>query len=231
VRVPQAAAAAIALLAAGLAAAPASPATASGATPANVLSGIAGYVASGTGPYSSVSTSWTQTTVACLSNADDVATWVGLDGFASSTIEQIGVDTSCASGAPVTEGWYELYPAAPIYLSPTSYPVSPGDSVSASVSASGTTMQLTLADHTHGWTYTKKVANSVAHSSAEIVVEGATGKYPNFGTLKFTGATVNGAALSAASPTAYDAANGGVIEAHTSAILGGTSFTVTWQHH
>ena len=47
-------------------------------------------------------------------------------------------------------GWYEMYPAFPVNFSNT---VRPGDSMSASVTFSGTsTYTLVLKDTTQGWT-------------------------------------------------------------------------------
>jgi Peptidase A4 family len=36
--------------------------------------------------------------------------WVGIDGFSSNTVEQIGTDSDCQNGAPTNYAWFEFYP-------------------------------------------------------------------------------------------------------------------------
>ena len=139
--------------------------------------------------------------------------------------------TDCSSGSPVDQAWYEMYPANPVYLSLTSYPVSAGNSITASVTYAGSSKYtLKLTDSTKGWTYTTTKTLSADRESAEVIIESPTGAYPNFGTLKFTSATVNGSSLGSFSPVALDPSSNGVYEATTSALSGGTSFTDTFLH-
>jgi hypothetical protein len=188
-----------------------------------------GYAAQGSG-FTSVSATWTEPAATCNSTNDLYAPWVGIDGYGSSTVEQTGVATDCSSGSPVDQAWYEMYPANPVYLSSSSYPVRSGDVINASVTYAGSSKyKLTLNDSTRGWTYTTTKTLSASRASAEVIIESPTGAYPNFGTLHFTNAKINGSSLSAYSPTALDPSNG-VYEAHTSAISGGTAFTDTYQH-
>src|SRR5947209_2194209 len=56
--------------------------------------------------------------------------WVGIDGFASRTVEQIGTDSDLSAGQPVYYAWYEMYPHPAVSLS---LKVQPGDTISASV--------------------------------------------------------------------------------------------------
>jgi hypothetical protein len=187
-----------------------------------------GYAATGSG-FTSVSSSWKQPAATCNSTNDLYAPWVGLDGYGSSTVEQTGVATDCSSGSPVNEPWYEMYPASPVYLSLSSYPVSAGDTITASVTYSGSTFALKLADTSKGWTYsTNKTLRRAQRVSAEVIIESPTGAYPNFGTISFTGSTVNGSSLSTYSPVAMDPSNG-VYEAHTSTLSGG-NFSIAYQH-
>ena len=188
-----------------------------------------GYAATGSG-FTSVSATWTEPSATCNSTNDLYAPWVGIDGYGSSTVEQTGVATDCSSGSPVDQAWYEMYPANPVYLSSGSYPVRAGDVVHASVTYAGSgRYKLTLNDATRGWTYSTTKSLSASRTSAEVIIESPTGAYPNFGTLHFSGATVNGKSLGSFNPTALDPSNG-VYEAHTSAISGGTSFTDTYEH-
>jgi hypothetical protein len=147
--------------------------------------------------------SWTVPTATCNSSAQTYASaWVGIDGDGSDTVEQTGTDSDClGEGSPNYYAWYEMYPAASFLIGD---PVSPGDSMTASVSVSGTTWTLTLVDHTQGWTFTKVVNNpspTPQKLSAEWIVEapssGSTGAelpLSEFGSVTFTGAeaTVNG---------------------------------------
>ncbi|WP_194921754.1 G1 family glutamic endopeptidase [Catenulispora rubra] len=188
-----------------------------------------GYAATGSG-FTSVAATWTEPAATCNSSNDLYAPWVGIDGYGSSTVEQTGVATDCSSGSPVDQAWYEMYPASPVYLSSSSYPVRAGDVIHASVTYSGSSKyKLTLNDATRGWTYSTTKSLSSSRASAEVIIESPTGAYPNFGTLHFSAATINGKSLGSANPTALDPSNG-VYEAHTSAISGGTSFTDTFEH-
>ncbi|WUH94178.1 G1 family endopeptidase [Streptomyces sp. NBC_00433] len=187
-----------------------------------------GYAATGSG-FTSVSAAWTEANATCRSTDDLYAPWVGIDGYGSSTVEQTGVATDCSSGSPVHQAWYEMYPANPVYLSRSSYPVSAGDHISASVTYAGSSKYtLKLTDSSRGWTYTTTKSLSSQRTSAEVIIESPTGAYPNFGTLNFTSATVNGSSLGSFGPVALDPSNG-AYEARTSALgSGGTSFSETY---
>jgi hypothetical protein len=182
-----------------------------------------GAAATGSG-FSTVSASWAEPYVSCNSTNDLMAPWVGIDGYGSSSVEQTGVATDCSSGAPVYQAWYEMYPAGPVYYS--NY-VAPGDQISASVSRSGTSYTLTLTDNSQGWTRTTTQSLNAANASAEFIIESPTGAYPNFGSVYFGGATINGSALAYYSPTLMDASNSYGYEDHTSAVSGG-SFSISY---
>ena len=189
-----------------------------------------GYAA--TGSFTSVAATWTEPSAHCNSTSDLYAPWVGIDGYSSSTVEQTGVATDCSSGSAVNQAWYEMYPAAPVYLSKTSYPVSAGDSIHASVTlASTSTYTLAISDTTRGWSYSiNKTLARAKHVNAEAIIESPTGAYPNFGTLTFTSVTANGSPIGNYSPVALDPSSGGVYEAHASALSGGNSFSMTYAH-
>lgn len=186
-----------------------------------------GYAATGSG-FTSVSAAWTEPSASCNSTNDLYAPWVGIDGYNSSSVEQTGVATDCSNGSPVDQAWYEMYPANPVYLSLSSYPVSAGDHISASVTYAGSNQyNLQLTDSSRGWTYSTTKSLSAARTSAEVIIESPTGAYPNFGTINFTSATINGSSLGSFNPVALDPSNG-PYEARTSAISGGTSFSDTY---
>jgi hypothetical protein len=183
-----------------------------------------GYAATGSG-FTSVSANWVEPSVTCNSSNDLYAPWVGIDGYGSNSVEQTGVATDCSSGRPVYQAWYEMYPANPVYYSNA---VSGGDSFTGKVTRSGTSYTLTITDNTKGWARTVTKSFRGANSSAEFILESPTAAYPRFGTVTFTGATINGAALSSFGPVALDASNSGGFEDHTSTISGGTTFSVTY---
>ncbi|MFF7635978.1 G1 family glutamic endopeptidase [Kitasatospora sp. NPDC008050] len=187
-----------------------------------------GYAATGSG-FTSVSATWTEVRATCNSTNDLYAPWVGIDGYGSSSVEQTGVATDCSSGSPVDQAWYEMYPANPVYLSTSSYPVSAGDVINASVTYVGSNKyNLKLTDSSRGWTYSTSKTLSAQRASAEVIIESPTGAYPNFGTLKFSSATVNGKSLGSSNPVAMDPSNGSY-EARTSALgSSGTSFSETY---
>jgi hypothetical protein len=72
--------------------------------------------------------------------------WVGLDGYTTRTVEQIGTYAQCSGGAPSYFAFYEMYPDAAVQM----VAVHPGDSITASVYYSGSskTWNLTLRDNT-----------------------------------------------------------------------------------
>jgi hypothetical protein len=165
-----------------------------------------GYAVTGSdGAFSSVSSNWTEPTATCDDNGDEYAAfWVGLDGYNSDSVEQTGTDSDCDGGSPDYYGWYEMYPADPVYFNNT---VEPGDSMSASVSVSGDTYTLTLTDNTQGWTQTENETESgLADSSAEVITEAPSsesGPLPlaDFGTVNYTGSTVDGSSMDSQDPT------------------------------
>jgi hypothetical protein len=189
-----------------------------------------GYAATGSG-FTSVSATWTEPNATCNSRNDLYAPWVGLDGYGSSTVEQTGVQTDCSSGSPVDSMWYEMYPANPVYPNANTYPVSAGNQIHASVTYNGSTFTLTLQNVTRGWTFTiNKSLGKAKRLSAEVIIESPPAAYPNFGTVSFTNCQVNGASLGSFNPVAMDPSSGSTYEAHTSALSGGTAFSIAYQH-
>jgi hypothetical protein len=194
-----------------------------------------GYAASGgDGSFNSVSASWTQPTATCNDNGDEYAAfWVGLDGFNSNSVEQTGTDSDCDGGSPDYYGWYEMYPADPVYFDNT---VEPGDSMYASVTFTGTdTYTLTLIDYTQNWTQTETENESgLANSSAEVITEAPSsysGPLPlaDFGTVNFSGSSVNGGSMDSQNPTQIImvGSSGDQLD-NTSSMDGSGDFSNTW---
>src|SRR5439155_12851057 len=113
----------------------------------------AGYAATGaSGSFTSVSASWTQPTASCVAGSQYGAFWIGLDGYASKTVEQIGTEADCTGATRKYYAWYEVYPGAGVNFT---NPVSPGDAFTGTVtSQGGGTFQLVLKDTTQNWTQT-----------------------------------------------------------------------------
>ena len=157
------------------------------------------YAATGTaGSLTSVSSSWAQPAVTCGATDTFSSTWVGLDGDGTPTVEQTGTEADCAGGVASYQGWYEIFPNAPVFFA---NPVQPGDAMSASVMSAGDgTFTLTLTDGTQGWTQTTKQAEPGAQlGSAEVIAEapsnGAVLPLADFGTVNFANATVDDAPI------------------------------------
>jgi hypothetical protein len=197
-----------------------------------------GYAVTGSsGSFTSVSASWTQPTATCTSRRSDqyAAFWVGLDGYSSDSVEQTGSDSDCDGRTPDYYGWYEMYPANPVYYTST---VEPGDSMSASVTFSGTdTYTLVLKDNTRGWTQTQKINESgFDRSSAEVITEapcctGSGGILPlaDFGTVHYTAGSDNGSSMGTQSPTSIIMVdNSGLDKDSTSSISSSGAFSNTW---
>lgn len=184
-----------------------------------------GYVVTGSG-FDSVGASWTEPRVRCNSRQEVMAPWVGLDGYGGQSVEQTGVVADCASGTPVYQGWYEMYPSPPVYYHD---PVGPGDVMTASVSRDGSSFTLTLTNRTRHWTRTAQASYFGSGVSAEAALESPNGAYPTFSRVNFTGFNVNGQDPANFDPIALDASNGSGFENSTSALVNG-SFSVAYLH-
>ena len=208
--------------------------TANSANAAATSTNWSGYAAAGNpGTFTSVSSSWTQPTVTCTGQQTFSSFWVGLDGDGTQSVEQTGTEADCANGAASYQGWWEMFPAAPVFYN---NPVKPGDAMSASVTANGGgAFTLTLSDQTQGWTQTTNQTSQTAQlGSAEIIAEApsdANGVLPlsNFGTVDFTNVQANNAPIGNANPDSLTMVSaGGVTEATPSALTGGNAFSVTF---
>ena len=192
-----------------------------------------GYVVTGgSGAFNSVSSNWTEPSASCSGGTQYAAFWVGLDGYNSDSVEQTGTDSDCSGGSPDYYGWYEMYPADPVYFT---NPVSPGDGMSASVTVSGTNYTLTLTDNTQGWTQTENETGSFSNSSAEVITEAPSsseGPLPlaDFGTINYSGASANGSSMGSQNPTSITmvGSSGDQLDS-TSGIDGSGDFSNTWQ--
>jgi hypothetical protein len=140
-----------------------------------------GYAALGAaaGSVTTVSGSWIVNPVTG-SSGQYAAVWVGIDGYDSSTVEQLGTLAEITTtgfgrnAKTVVEyyAWYEMYPAG-MYQIPLS--ITPGDSITASVTwTPGTTSyKLYMIDNTSGksWSGTFAGSSKAEQNSAEWIVE------------------------------------------------------------
>jgi hypothetical protein len=192
-----------------------------------------GYAVTG-GTYHTVTGDWTVPALDCSATAGDISFWSGLDGWSSSSVEQIGLDAVCTrKGAVQYNPWVEMYPANSIYFTET---VRAGDTMTSSVTTNGSgAFTLTLADPTQGWTKTySKTLTSAPLSSAEVIVEAIGSQTippcPDFHQVQFTNVTANGQGFaSAGTVNTTDLERGGVLLTQDGA-LNGTSFPVSWLH-
>jgi hypothetical protein len=205
-----------------------------------------GYaVTTNPGAVSAVSGSWV---VPAASGAGTgySSDWVGIDGFGSSSVEQIGTEQDVINGRTQYYAWYEMYPSGAVAIPMA---VHPGDTVSAAVTYGSGAFTLTITDTPVGGvaqTFTTTQADpGAARSSAEWVVEAPSSSYgilplANFGTVSFTGAraTINGATGSIGDPAWQSAQvqqinmvsqRSGATESATSALdPSGTTFSVNY---
>jgi hypothetical protein len=144
--------------------------------------------------FNSVSASWVQPAVTCTTQNTYSSYWVGLDGYNSSSVEQLGTEADCSGGVASYYAWYEMYPKRGFYIN---MGVASGNNFSASVTYSGGKYVLSLANSTTHQTFsTSQRANSAKRTSAEVVVEapynGGILPLANFGSAGFTNSLANG---------------------------------------
>jgi hypothetical protein len=191
-----------------------------------------GYAAAST-TYDTVSATWVEPSAKCGSDTTYASFWTGLDGYSSNSVEQTGTLVECSGGTAHQYSWYEMYPASPVYFSD---PLAAGDTVVSRVSASGGEFTLYLADTTRGWSHTVKKSSSASRSSAEVIAEApssSSGVLPlaDFGTMTFSGASVNSGTLGASNPVPITmVTDSGTVKASVGSISGGNTFSMTWHH-
>jgi hypothetical protein len=195
-----------------------------------------GYADTGA-TFSTVTGHWTEPSVSCSGGRTQLAAfWVGIDGYSSSTVEQDGTLAECYHGAAYYYTWWEMYPSNAIQTVGST--LRPGDSITASVSRSGTSYTLKVTDSSRsGDSFTTtQGCSGCANSSAEWIAEapsGSGGIYPlaNFHSWTETGATVNSKVISSFPDdeiTMVDSS--GNVKAQPGPLNGsGNGFSVTWK--
>ncbi len=212
----------------------------------------AGYaVTTSAGAVTQVKASWIEPKIqgTCPSRSYQYsAFWVGIDGYNSKTVEQIGTDSDCQGGTAYYYAWYEFYPKGSVLLSMS---ISPGDTISAQVKYASGSFKVSITDHTTGATFSHSQAvSSAARSSAEWIAEApssSSGILPlaDFGTSHFgkdatsvTGTCTAkisghsgpiGSFAGAVSITMWNNADTAVKASPSSLSPDHTSFNVTWK--
>ena len=209
-----------------------------------------GYAVESPTQFSEVTGTWVAPTASCTTSGHTYAAfWVGLDGYNSKSVEQLGTDSDCTNkNKPSYYAWYEMYPAASVSISTTQYPVKPGDTLTASVTRSGTSYTLAMTSSA-GWTFSTTQTGNDANSSAEWIAEApdicilvlcSNTHLSNFGTMNFSSAeAATGGALQ---PVSSFTTNSGPHDITMTTTTGqtralpsalnaaGNGFSDTWHH-
>ena len=179
-----------------------------------------------------VSGSWIVPTVKASGGNTYSALWVGIDGYNTSTVEQLGTEHDFIGGVQQNYAWFEMYPGGSYLIS--GFPLNPGDVISASVVYSGSNIFVVPTSYTHSTTALRE--------SAEWIVEAPyyNGILPlsDFVTAYFIGcaATINGVAAPIGNSSWKNVGiemvtNSGAAKDTTSALLPDKgSFFVAWKH-
>ncbi|MFJ9458560.1 G1 family glutamic endopeptidase [Kitasatospora sp. NPDC101447] len=190
-----------------------------------------GYITYGS-TFTTISGTWNIPALDCTNNRGIASPWVGLDGWDSDTVEQIGVDLDCTTGRAQYNTWVEMYPQDSIYFAE---PVQAGDSMTGTVTdEGGHWYTLTLSDTTQGWTksFRKYLATATSVNAEAIIEPIGSGSVPTlakFGPLQFTGVTVDGR------PIGDYATHASTVTRRTTTLattgtLKSDAFPVTWRH-
>jgi hypothetical protein len=182
------------------------------------------------------------------------STWIGIDGWNTGTVEQLGTEQDIVNGQPVYKAWWEMYSDGKKQPSQgiSSMTIQPGDTVTALIeyqtsgpNAGQYYMQITdnnrANDSFHTYQSSSATQSPLAQrATAEWVVEAPTfkngaAKLADFGSVSFTNCAVsiNGGYSPVSSDgfktVAVNMTSGGVTEAMTSTLNRfNTGFTVEY---
>ena len=159
-----------------------------------------GYAVTGAkGSVTNAKGSWVVPQVTCANTQNGYSSfWVGIDGWNSNTVEQIGTDSDCVNvlgtktDTPTYYAWFEFYPKGSYLIGSYNRSgaciadcVFPGDKISAAVTAGGSSPRgarggqsftVTITDETQGWSFTTTSSVPGAQqSSAEWIAEAPYG--------------------------------------------------------
>jgi Peptidase A4 family len=143
--------------------------------------------------FTHASGSWIVPAVNCTRTPNSYAVfWVGIDGYADTTVEQIGTLAVCTGTAASYYAWYEFVPNEDIQLI-SSVAVAPSNEISADVTYDGSgEFTLKITNVTSGKSFSKRgtVDGGANRTSAEWIAEApasSTGVLPlsDFGTASY----------------------------------------------
>jgi hypothetical protein len=194
--------------------------------------------------FNDVTGSWVVPAVSAGSSASTYSsTWVGLDGYNTTTVEQIGTEQDWSNGGPAYYAWFEMYPKGAYEI--VGFPVNPGDAIFAEVAtASKGEFTLTIMNATEDVTFsTTQRSQRAQRQSAEWVVEapwwGGVLPLADFGTIDLfdcyaamdngSEGSIDGTAWRY-DPITMETSNGTIKAEPSGLTSGGTAFSVSWGH-
>jgi Peptidase A4 family len=204
----------------------------------------AGYAAHRPGmQFTDVRGAWVQPSVSCPNGGTFSSFWIGLDGYASNYVEQVGTSADCTStNQPAHYAWYELYPAPRVRIAMV---IRPGDHIEAAVDTVSASTTLTLRNLSTGRTFsTVRSGPTGPLTSAEWIAEAPSAcsgtscnvlPLANFGFVPFStcSADASGTSGTITSPTwSADVitmvhSNGSVLAQPSQVSADGASFAVS----
>lgn len=142
-----------------------------------------------------VSGSWIVPEIALSQNDTFSAIWIGIGGTFGKTLIQTGTEQDCVNSETSYFAWYELLPDYSITIPTMS--VSPGDTISASITLSDPTTDLwtvSITDLSNGQSFNQDFIYGSNKLSAEWVVErpvinNVLSQLADFGTITFSDCT------------------------------------------
>lgn len=201
------------------------------------------FASPASGSVSDVKGTWVVPTVAANGATSAYAsTWLGIDGYSDSTVEQIGTDSDWTSRGASYYAWFELFPQYAYRID--GFPVRPGDTISAEVHYTGNgEFALTLTNVSRKLMFKINIRDAAAkRESAEWITEAPSsgGVLPlaNFGKVAFSGcsATISGQTGGINNPQWQNdvitmETPSGVKKDQLSALsASGADFSVVWKH-
>lgn len=189
--------------------------------------------------------SWIVPSLSAASHTTYSSIWVGIDGYSSNTVEQIGTEHDWYNGQQQNYAWFEMYPNYSYEI--VGFPLRPGNVMSASVvyQCNGVFI-LTIVNETQKvfttipTSYT--TSKTAQRSSAEWIVEAPyyNGILPlsHFGVVHFSNCFANignifgsiSEQFWANDPLTMVTSNGMPKAVPSALMSNGQAFNVTWQH-
>ena len=141
----------------------------------SISSNWSGYATTSTNKtVTQASGNWIVPTLKATPNSSYCAIWVGIDGYSSRTVEQIGTSHNWINGKVQHSAWFEMFPDGAYQI--VGFPLTSGDTISAKVTYIGSnTFQLNIVNLTQKVSaviprrYTRSA--TALRNSAEWIVE------------------------------------------------------------